>query len=92
MIFNKVKCEAVNVNTDTGFCPGLAKTEKGEVFIIGPRTPDSKGICCQAFSAMASMKLLFQYTDRLDWENKDYFEIVCPHGFVTYRLSRIKES
>ncbi len=91
MILNKIKCHVVKVNTDTGICPGIAKTQTNEVFMIGARTPDIKGICCQAFSAMASMKLAMMYTDMMEWEKNDYFDIVCPHGFVTYRLSRIKE-
>lgn len=89
MILNQIKCEAVAVNTETGICPGLAKTEKGETFIIGPRTPAANGICCQAFSAIAPMKLAMAYTEKMEWEKKDYFDITCPHGIVTYRLSRI---
>ena len=91
MILNQIKCEVITVNTDTGICPGIAKTERGEVFIIGARTPESKGICCQAFSAIAPMKLVMMLTDRNEGEEKDYFDIVCPHGVVTYRLSRIKD-
>jgi hypothetical protein len=90
MILNQIRCEAVKVNTDSGICPGIAKTQRGEIFVIGARTPALKGICCQAFSAMASMKLAMMYTDKMEWEKNNYFDIVCPHGFVTYRLSRIK--
>jgi uncharacterized repeat protein (TIGR04076 family) len=89
MTYNEIKCEAVTVNTDTGICPGMAKTEKGEVFIIGARTPESKGICCQAFTAMAPMKLAMMYTDKMTWEKNNYFDITCPHGVVIYRLSRM---
>lgn len=90
MILNQIRCEAVKVNTDSGICPGIAKTERGEVFIIGARTPATTGICCQAFSAMASMKLAMMLTDKMEWEKNDYSDIVCPHGCVTYRLSRMK--
>jgi uncharacterized repeat protein (TIGR04076 family) len=90
MTYNKIRCEAINVNTDSAICPGVAKTEKGEVFIIGARTPGLKGICSQAFSAISPMKLAMSLTEKMDWETKDYFDIVCPHGVVTYRLSRIK--
>ncbi len=90
-MYNQIKCEVAKVNTDTGICPGVAETKLGETFIIGARTPDSKGICCQAFSALASMKLSMALTEKMDWEEKDYFDITCPHGIVTYRLSRIKE-
>ena len=92
MILNTIKCHVVNVETDSGICPGMAKTQKDEVFLIGARTPAAEGICCQAFSAMAPMKLAMMYTDKMEWEKNDYFDIVCPHGFVTYRLSRIRES
>lgn len=91
MIYNKVRCEAVAVNTESGVCPGIARTERGEVFVIGARTPDSKGICCQAFSSISSMKLAMSFTQRIDWETKEYFDITCPHGVVTYRLSRMAE-
>lgn len=89
MIYNQIRCEAINVNTDSGICPGVAKTKKGEVFIIGARTPESNGICCQAFSAIGPMKLTMSLTEKMDWETKEFFDIVCPHGFVTYRISRI---
>lgn len=90
MINNKIKCEAVKVDTETGICPGMAKTKLGETAIIGARTPATPGICCQAFSSLASMKLAMMYTDKMSWEKNDYFDITCPHGHVTFRLSRAK--
>jgi uncharacterized repeat protein (TIGR04076 family) len=90
MVYNRIKCEAVAVKTDSGICPEVAKTEHGEVFMIGARTPDSKGICCQALSARGPMKLALSLTGKMDWETKEYFDVVCPHGFVTFRLSRIE--
>lgn len=89
MIYNEIKCEAIAVNTESGICPGHASMMRGEVFIIGARTPDSKGICCQAFSSISSMKLAMSLTDKMSWETKECFDMVCPHGFVTYRLSRL---
>src|SRR4030042_2056918 len=80
MTYNRIKCEAIKVNTESQICPGVAKTEQGEVFMLGTRTPDSKGICCQALSAISPMKLARSLTDRMDWETKEYFDIVCPHG------------
>ena len=90
MKYNDIRCEAVDVQTDSGICPRVANTEKGEVSLIGARTPKSRGICCQAFGAINSMKLAMSLTDKMDWETKDYFDVVCPHGFVTFRLSRLK--
>lgn len=40
MNFYRIKCEAIDVKTDSGICPGIAKTEKGEQFILGARTPN----------------------------------------------------
>jgi hypothetical protein len=90
MKLNQIKCEAVKVNTETGICPGMAKTKQGEVYTIGARTPATPGICCQSFSAIAPMKLTMMYTDKMEWEKSHYFDITCPHGYVTYRLSRVK--
>ena len=90
MILNQIKCEAVRVNTDSKVCPGLAKTEQGEVYIIDARTPGPKGICCQAFGAMSAVKLAMMYTDKMSWEKQDCFPVICPHGVVTFQLSRMK--
>jgi len=92
MTLNQIKCEVSKVNTETGICPGIAETKFGEQFIIGACTPDSTGICCQAFGAMNSMRHVLMVTEKMDWEKNDHMDIVCPHGFVTYRLSRIKKS
>ncbi len=88
MTYNNIKCEALKVNTESGVCPGVARTARGEVSIIGGRTPASPGICVQAMSAISPMKLAMSLTDKMDWETKDHFDVVCPHGFVTFRLSR----
>lgn len=90
MKYNNVECKVIEVKTDTGICPGIAKTEKDETYLIGARTPESRGICSQAFAAMNSMKLVLSLTDKLDSKEKEYYDIVCPHGFVTFRLSRVK--
>ncbi|MBN1696060.1 MAG: hypothetical protein JW881_00985 [Spirochaetales bacterium] len=89
---NRIKCVAVKVNTDSGICPGIAQTKQGETFIIGARTPASTGMCCQAFTSLAPMKLAFMLTKKMSWEENDYFDITCPHGKVTYRISRMSES
>ena len=80
----------IKVKSETGICPGVAKTETGEEYLIGARTPELRGICSQAFGAINSMKLVLSLTDQLDSEKKDYYDIVCPHGFVTFRMSRVK--
>jgi len=40
---------------------------------------------------MNSMRHVLMVTEKMDWEKNEYMDIVCPHGFVTYRLSRYKE-
>jgi hypothetical protein len=90
MELNTIRCEAVTVHTETGTCPGIAKTQQGEVHEIGARTPASMGLCCQAFVALSSMRHVMMLTERLDWESQPHFDITCPHGAVTFRLSRKK--
>jgi hypothetical protein len=87
---HQVQCEALNVRTETKICPGLAKTEQGETYLLDARTPGPKGICCQAFAAMNSMRMAMSVTDQKDLENFEYFDVTCPHGAVTFRLSRKK--
>ena len=91
MTYNSIRCEAVEVKTESGICPGRAQTVRGEVFVLGARTPEGTGICCQALASISSMKLALALTEKMDWEMKDYFDITCPHGMVTYRLSRERE-
>ena len=91
MNMNKVKCEVVDVKTDDDVCPGMAKTRLGETYILGARTPADNGICCSVFSAIAPMKQVYMYTQKMDWEKKDHFDITCPHGSVVFRISRMSE-
>jgi uncharacterized repeat protein (TIGR04076 family) len=88
MLYNRIRCEVVAVNTESGVCPGVAQTKQGEISIIGARTPGSPGICAQAMSAISPMKLAMSLTEKMSWENSEYFDVVCPHGFVTFRLTR----
>lgn len=92
MVHHSIKCEAIKVNTESGVCPGIAKTHKGETHIFGARTPESKGICTSAFSAAFPMAHSMLFTDKMDWEKNDFFDITCPHGVVTFRMSRTKKS
>jgi len=91
MTYNKIRCEVVDVKTESGVCPGVAKTARGEVFALGARTPEGRGICFQALGAISSMKLALALTDRMDWETQGHFDVTCPHGIVTYRLSRMQQ-
>ena len=87
MQLNTIRCEAVAVRTESGTCPGIAKTQRGEVHAIGARTPGA-GMCCQAFAALNSMRHVMMLTQKLEWETQPHFDVTCPHGAVTFRLSR----
>jgi len=91
MVYNRIRCEAIEVGTESGVCPGIARTERGEVFVLGGRTPDGRGICMQALSAISPMKLALSLTEKMNWEETGYVDVICPHGAVTYRLSRVEE-
>ena len=91
MKVNSIKCEVIDVRTDSGFCVGIAKTEMGEEYIIDGRTPESQGMCSNAFSALSNTAFVMMATDELPGEKDGYREIVCPHGIVTFRLSRSEE-
>jgi len=88
MIPHPIRCEAVAVRTESKVCPGIAKTEQGEVYILDARTPGPRGICCQALTAMNSIKTAMMVTEELKGETQGGVEITCPHGAVTFRLSR----
>jgi len=88
MIPSQIQCEALNVRTDTKICPGLAKTEQGESYLLSARTPGPNGICCQAMTAMNSLRMALSVIEQKDLGDSGYFDVVCPHGFVTFRLSR----
>jgi uncharacterized repeat protein (TIGR04076 family) len=88
-MFNHIRCEAAVVRTDTAICPGVAKTKQGEVYELGGRTPAPVGMCCQAMTALNSTRLAMAATAKGS-DVKDPQEITCPHGLVTFKLSRIE--
>lgn len=92
MTVQRIKVEAVEVRTDSGICPGIAKIQQGETFTLGARTPEGTGICANAFGAVYPMAFAMRLTDKMEWETKEYFDITCPHGSVTYRISRVRET
>ena len=83
MKVHSIRCEAVRVDTASGICVGLAKTKQGEVTILDGRTPEGSGICANAFCALSNAAF-----DDMPGEKDGAMERVCPHGVVTYRLSR----
>ena len=58
MTNHTIKCVAVDVRTESGICPGSAKCQKGETYILTARTPEPAGICGRAFATMRPMAWL----------------------------------
>ena len=88
-MFNRIKCEVVDVRTDNAVCPGVAKTRKGEVYELDGRTPaGAEGMCIQALGALNANRLVMAVTPRgADAEGS--LDITCPHGHVSFRISRV---
>jgi uncharacterized repeat protein (TIGR04076 family) len=87
----KIKCVAVDVRTESGTCPGSAKCQRDETYMFTARTPEPTGMCGRAFATVHPMAFAMRWTENMAWEKTDYVDVICPDGFVTFRLSRIKE-
>ena len=85
-----IKCDAVNINAESGICPGSAQCRTGESYILTARTPQGAGMCGRAFAAIHPMAFAMRWSEKMDWEKDEYVDVTCPDGFVTYRLSRMK--
>jgi uncharacterized repeat protein (TIGR04076 family) len=93
MKLNSIKCEVINVKTDSGVCIGIAKTKIGEEYIIDGRTPESDGICSNAFCALSNTAFVMMTTKSLPGEKEGMRrQITCPHGVVTFKLSRSQKN
>lgn len=91
MIPHSIRAEACTVRTESRTCPGMAQTEQGEVYTLDARTPaGGRGICCQAFTAMTPFRAAMMTTDKLASEQDGHLDVVCPHGSVTFRLTRAR--
>ncbi|MFX1394254.1 MAG: hypothetical protein ACFFAH_11830 [Promethearchaeota archaeon] len=91
MKINSIKCEVIDVKTDSGICVGLAKTKIGEKYIIDGRTPESNGMCSNAFCALSNAVFIMMASGKIEAEKNSYIDRVCPHGVVTFRISRSKK-
>ena len=91
MKLNSILCEVVDVRTETGTCIGIAKVKQGEKFILDGRTPDGEGMCANAFCALSNAAFVMMCTDSMEGEKNGAIERVCPHGVVTFRMSRTLE-
>ncbi len=92
MKINSVRCEAAEVRTESGICPGLARTRKGESCIIDGRTPEKKGMCSNAFCAVSNAVFIMMAMDEMPGEKNGFKDIVCPRGNVIFRISRSPET
>ena len=92
MKINTIKCEALNVNSADGVCIGIARMKQGEVGYIDGRTPEGSGICSNAFGALSNAAFIMMATDCMPGETDGHMDRVCPHGCVTFRLSRAEQS
>ena len=88
----RIRCEAVKVTTDTGVCPGSARTKVGETCVIGPRTPEPPGMCSRAFASLHPMALAMRFSEKMVCEKPPgQVEVTCPDGYVVYKLTRVKK-
>jgi len=85
---NSIQCEAIEVRSDAAVCAGMARTRKGERYTIDGRTPESPGMCSNAFCALSNAVYIMMVTESMPGETDGYVDRVCPHGAVTFRLSR----
>jgi uncharacterized repeat protein (TIGR04076 family) len=92
MKVNSIKCKAIEVRTGSGVCVGLARTQQGEECVIDGRTPEANGMCSNAFCSLANAAFIMMATEKMPGENDGYMDRVCPHGVVTFRLSRSTET
>ncbi|MCP4163740.1 MAG: hypothetical protein GY760_27080 [Deltaproteobacteria bacterium] len=91
MKLNQIMCEVVKVDTDSKVCIGLAKIREGEKFNFDARTPDGEGICANAFCALSNAAFVMMTSEKREGEKDGSIERVCPHGVVTFNLSRNTE-
>ncbi len=89
---HKIRFEAIDVRSETGDCGGLAKTKQGESFIMDGRTPAGCGMCSNAFCAFSNAAFIMMATDNKLTSKDGYIDRVCPHGAVTFRISRINSA
>ena len=87
-----IMCEAIKVLTESGICPGSAKSRIGETYVLELKTPEPKGMCARAFLSVHPIAFAMRFAERIPLEEADgSVEVTCPGGSVVYRLSRIRE-
>jgi uncharacterized repeat protein (TIGR04076 family) len=92
MVDYRIKCEVARIKGDEECCPGSAQMKRGDVFILGVRTPEPNGMCARTYASIYPTSMALRFSEEMPWEKgRGYVEIVCPDGLVTYRLSRITD-
>jgi uncharacterized repeat protein (TIGR04076 family) len=86
-----IKCEAMKMSGESGICPGSAKCRTGEAYVLTARTLEPTGMCGRAFAAIHPMAFAMRWSEKMDWEKRDFVDVTCPDGFVTSGLSRMKK-
>jgi len=87
----KIKCEVLEVSTESGRCQGAACMRKGQAFVLGARTPEPEGICARSFASLYPTATALRFSEETPWERgKGFMDVRCPDGQVVYRLSRLK--
>ena len=87
----EIKCEVISANKNR-HCGEDAWMEVGETFTVGSSTPNPKGICARAFSAIYPITTAMRFSEEISWEKgKGYYDVYCPDGMVQFRLSRVKK-
>jgi hypothetical protein len=72
MKLNSIKCEVVEVRTESGVCIGVAKTKLGEQYIIDGRTPEAGGMCSNAFCALSNKAFVMMASDEKTLDQNGY--------------------
>ena len=66
----RIKCVAVDVRSESGVCPGSAKCQRDETYILTARTPEPTGMCGRAFAAVHPMAFAMRWTKNMAWRKQ----------------------
>jgi len=85
-----IKIEAVKINS---ICPRVKKEQETYVLNCNSGAEVPNGMCARAFHTIYPVAMAMRFSDEISWEKgRGYFDVVCPDGNITYRLSRIKNN
>jgi hypothetical protein len=78
-----IRIEAGKVDTESGVCPGVAKTQQCERHVLTGRAHKASSAYANSFKAIYPMVLAVRQTEEMGWEEEDSFETTCPQGKMT---------